>query len=425
MNVLLLYMVKASVYLAAFYLVYELFLGRDTMYRRNRIYILLSVIFSLILPLIRMPAWSSFKLPLIGKVLSDVFIYADQGQMGSSGVDAAGRTWMQGIAGVYLAGIILFGIKFLIDLGEITALILRNKRRGNHIIRFQGFNTAGFSAFGHIFVNGRLTDEEAGEIIRHEQNHLDRNHSFDIIFLEVIKVLQWFNPVIHMFDRSLRAVHEYQADEGCLKRGVPLGTYQRLILNQVFKSKVFTVTSSFSSPTLIKKRMIMMTKKRSNALANLKLLVVVPVIALVLVFISSCSQKNEPAGNSVEMAPPPPPPPPPAAAASETQDTPFEVVDEMPVFSGGEEALINFVAKNTRYPEAAKAKGIQGKVVVRFVVEADGRIGSIRVLKGADPELDKEAVRVIGTLPAFEKPGIKDGKAVAVWFALPINFFLK
>jgi protein TonB len=97
----------------------------------------------------------------------------------------------------------------------------------------------------------------------------------------------------------------------------------------------------------------------------------------------------------------------------------------MPVFKGGDTALINYIRRNTKYPEPAKLKGIQGKVMVRFAVEADGSIDKISILKGVDPDLDKEALRVVGTMPTFEKPGIKDGKAVSVWYSLPINFTLK
>ncbi len=108
-----------------------------------------------------------------------------------------------------------------------------------------------------------------------------------------------------------------------------------------------------------------------------------------------------------------------------SSDAPFVEVDELPVFKGGEAGLLQYIAENTRYPENAKTKGIQGKVIVRFAVEADGSVDKISILKGVDPELDMEAIRVVQTLPKFEKPGIKDGKAVAVWFMIPINFTLK
>ena len=97
----------------------------------------------------------------------------------------------------------------------------------------------------------------------------------------------------------------------------------------------------------------------------------------------------------------------------------------MPEFEGGEMALLKFIAENTNYPEAAARNGIQGRVIVRFAVEADGRVERIRILKGVDPDLDREALRVVGELPDFEKPGVKDGKNVAVWYAVPINFALR
>jgi beta-lactamase regulating signal transducer with metallopeptidase domain len=140
---------------------------------------------------------------------------------------------------------------------------------------------------GYIFINTRLSPEEACEIIRHEQNHLERNHFIDVIFIEIVKSFQWFNPVVYLFDRSLRAVHEYQADQGCLKSGVPVANYQCLLLNQVFQSKAFNLTNSFSNPSLIKKRMIMMTKKPTSSLASMKLLIVVPVTAIVFLAISA------------------------------------------------------------------------------------------------------------------------------------------
>ena len=417
-------MIKVSVFMAAFYLVYTLFLSKDTLYGRNRAYVLLSVGFSLVLPFITTYLERSFNVPVFTKVLSDIFIYGSPGIDGLTSGDT-GIVWIRTVWVIYITGVILFGMKLFFDLAEMVLLIARHKSKGDHIIRFQGLRTAGFSAFGHVFVNKSLTPEEVTEVIKHEQNHLDKYHSLDIILIEIVKVIQWFNPVIYLFSRSLRAVHEFQADAGCLNTGIPVDNYQRLLLNQVFKSKVFTVTNSFSNPTLIKKRMIMMTKKRSKSLANLKLLLVLPVIAIAVFIISSCQGKtNSIVPATEEIAPPPPPPPPPPVAVGDSTNVPFVEVDEMPMFKGGDAGLMAYIGQNTKYPEAAKTKGTQGKVIVRFAVEKDGSVDKVSILKGADPELDKEAFRVVSSLPAFEKPGIKDGKAVPVWFMVPINFAL-
>jgi len=158
--------------------------------------------------------------------------------------------------------------------------------------------------------------------------------------------------------------------------------------------------------------MIMMTKKNRGKPASLRLLMILPVIAALLYLVPSCSQN-----------PPPPPPPPPVAETK--SDTPYEVVDEMAVFKGGDAGIMEYIKANTRYPESAKVNGIQGKVTVRFAVGKDGSIDKVSILKGVDPDLDKEAIRVVASLPAFEKPAIKDGREVAVWYALPITFALK
>ncbi len=420
MNGLLIYMIKTAVYLTGFFFVYRLFLSRDTMYGRNRIYILMSLISALILPLITIQLIEPSR-PLFGKVLSEILVTGT-----SNGTSLISNVAMTDVYRwlfiIYITGVLIFGFKLVFDCLELVFLVMRQRIDRSQIIRFQGFKTAGFSAFGHVFINKRLTSAEADEIIKHEQNHLNHNHSFDIVFIEIVKVLQWFNPVIHLFSRSLRAIHEFQADEECINLGMSVNNYQKLLMNQVFRSKIFTVSNSFSNPSLIKKRMIMMTKERSKALANLKLLMVLPVIALVMIVISSCSQSNDKSGNSTEVAPPPPPPPPPVAETG--SDSVYAEVDEMPVFTGGDAALLKFIAENVKYPENAKTKGIQGKVIVRFAVETNGEVDKISVLKGVDPELDKEAFRVVGSLPAFEKPGIKDGKKVPVWFMIPINFTL-
>jgi len=108
----------------------------------------------------------------------------------------------------------------------------------------------------------------------------------------------------------------------------------------------------------------------------------------------------------------------------EAEAEPFVVVEEMPMFPGGETELLTWIANNTQYPEVAKENNIQGKVIVRFCVTSKGTVDRVSILKGVDPELDKEAIRVVQTLPAF-KPGKQGGKPVPVWYMVPINFTLK
>jgi len=247
--------------------------------------------------------------------------------------------------------------------------------------------------------------------------------------------------------------------------------YQSLLLSQVFKSKAFNLTNSFSNPSLIKKRMVMMTKKRTSALANLKLVLVVPVTALVFLAISayreipdspeqqalpinqpqtfstiiettsvsvpkvitsssepSTSKSSAPIENNKIVPPPPPPPRLPEEKQNDVNSTenevPFVVVEEMPMFPGGDAELLKFIGLNTQYPEVAKINNIQGRVIIRFCVTAKGGVSQISVLKGVSPELDAEAIRVVNSLPEFQ-PGRQGGKAVPVWYMVPITFTLK
>jgi TonB family protein len=404
---------------------------------------------SLFLPLITLQTIKPWNIQFFGKFLSEVLVTASAGttKTASSGSQTMGL--FQAIYSIYIIVVSAFIFKLLIDLLNLFILILRHKDAGSRIIRFHGFSTAGFSAMGYIFISTRLSPEDAGEIIRHEQNHLKQNHFIDIVFIEIVKAFQWFNPVVYLFNRSLRAIHEYQADQECLSSGVPIVNYQSLLLNQVFKSKAFNLTNSFSNPSLIKKRMIMMTKARTSSIAGIKMLLVIPAVGFVFLAISAY---REIPGSSVKqivtvlesqntvygselMPPPPPPPPVPKSesngnikvvtqeSTSDKEEVPFTVVEQMPMFPGGDVALLNYIGENTLYPEAAKTQNVQGRVIVRFCVSSKGTVTQLSVLKGVSPELDAEAIRVVGTLPKFQ-PGRQSGKDVPVWYMVPITFTL-
>jgi TonB family protein len=109
----------------------------------------------------------------------------------------------------------------------------------------------------------------------------------------------------------------------------------------------------------------------------------------------------------------------------EAPDTAYTLVETMPVFNGGDTAILGYIARNTVYPEQAKLNMIQGKVIVKMVVRKDCSISDVTILKSVDPILDAEAIRVVKSLPKFEKPGYQGGKPVSVNFMLPITFTLK
>jgi TonB family protein len=185
-----------------------------------------------------------------------------------------------------------------------------------------------------------------------------------------------------------------------------------------------------------------------------KILIVVPVTAVVFLAISAYREipnssvnqlvpailtQNKRADTQTDLIAPPPPPPPPSTkilkpkengqvvkeeSRNESEIKPFAVVEEMPVFPGGDYALLKYIGEKTIYPETAKAQNVQGKVIIRFCVTAEGGVSQISVLKGVSPDLDAEAMRVVKTLPVFN-PGKQGGKPVPVWYMVPITFTLR
>ncbi|MBP8959944.1 MAG: TonB family protein [Bacteroidales bacterium] len=430
MNDFLIYMIKSAVYLGGFYLIYYLFLSRDTLYIRNRFFLLSALLFSLILPAVSINIGKNTMPGNIGKTLSEIIVTAntDNSMETNTTILGAGRF----ISKIYFAGLFLFGLKLVTDLIILIFLIIRNHDKEDRIIKFKKFNSPGFSSMGYIFLKDSLTSESAAEIIMHEKKHLQHYHFIDIILVETVKVLQWFNPFVYLISLSLRAVHEYQADHECLNSGITIAGYQNHLMNALLNSRAFVAVNAFSNPSLIRKRLIMMTKKRTSDLSNLKIFIVVPVIAFLGLSISSCENNiKEKSGTNVVVKennsknvsnvstgtnn---------ASSVNETSDEVFVVVEEIPSFPGGEKALMDFIYANIQYPETAKKNNIQGTVTIRFCVTSKGTIDKVSVLRGADPSLDEEAMRIVKILPRWQ-PGKQGGKPVNVWYIIPIKFALQ
>jgi protein TonB len=154
---------------------------------------------------------------------------------------------------------------------------------------------------------------------------------------------------------------------------------------------------------LNQKKTAMKTRRTFMNTVNQKRLLVLPIaiLALTLLSLNASGQKTE----------------------TGMTDGAYQKVDVMPVFPGGDVGLLKLIADSTRYPKDAKEKGIQGKVIVRFMVKKDGTVSEVSVLQGVSPSLDTESIRVVKTLPKFT-PGELNGKKVPVWYMIPITFKL-
>jgi TonB family protein len=167
----------------------------------------------------------------------------------------------------------------------------------------------------------------------------------------------------------------------------------------------------------------MITRNKISPALILRLLSVITVSLLFILAVASCSAGRKAAKTQKEVTAPPPPPSPPRQVIDPPQEV-FQVVEQMPVYPGGDEALVKFISANVKYPEEAKSKNIMGRVIVRFCVTWDGKVDRVHVQRGVDPSLDTEAVRVIKLLSGW-KPGMQGGKPVNVWYSIPVTFSLK
>jgi protein TonB len=161
----------------------------------------------------------------------------------------------------------------------------------------------------------------------------------------------------------------------------------------------------------------MKTKNSFIKSSGLKLFLVAPLIVMALLVFSLNASAQQSTKVKTETTPP-------ASDKDGMTDGAYQKVDEMPIFPGGDAALLKYIAENTKYPSDAKDKRIQGKVIMRFKVKEDGSVSDVAVINGVYPSIDTESIRVIGTLPKFT-PGKLKGKNVAVWYMVPITFSLK
>jgi TonB family protein len=351
---------------------------------------------------------------------------------------------------IYPAGCGVFLLYALWSSYGIVRLIRKSKRsRLDSHIRLAihaDHRVSPFSWMNHIVVSEK-DRIEAGEIIlMHEQAHIRQYHSIDLIFAELCLLLQWYNPAAWLIYDELQSIHEYEADRYVLNKGINAKQYQLLLIKKTVGSKFYSMANSFNHSNL-KKRITMMLQKNSSSWARLKYACILPLAAIgIAAFARPEIARHFDAISSVkvshfvltdnpveakyvnvmetDMAAEQSVPVPEANAAAQSSDTTvYNMVDEMPAFPGGLQALLDFIRTNLSYPQDAQNNGIQGRVVLSFVVRTDGKLSDVQVRRSVNPELDAEAIRLIGIMPDWT-PGKMEGKAVNCKYTLPINFRL-
>jgi TonB family protein len=419
MNTLITYIVVSVVTLGVFYTAYIAFLRNEPLFRFNRIYLLSSLFLSYLIPMISFIP-DSLSPAILGvsgnRIIPTFTLSLVEIRPGSSYI----APQLQLILFVYIMGVTLFGSRLVIRLLSIRKL-RNNSISANHNgihIHWCDPDIPPFSFFQAMYLPAGLKDTlHLNEVIRHEQVHIKSLHSFDIVYTQIMQIICWVNPFIPLMEKSLREIHEFEADKAVIHAGADPAAYTKILFSQD-KSALAVVLGNNFNYSLIKRRLTMFYKKNTRY-TRLKAIVVLPIVAsIAIVFAVSCRQATEP----IAPPPPPPPPPPPTEMAAATDEV-YTVVETMPQFPGGEEARIKYMINAIKYPEAAKKQQLQGTVYVSFIVEKDGSISDTKVLRGIGKLCDEEAIRVIEAMPKWT-PGLQNGKTVRVKFTIPIQFKL-
>ena len=293
MSAVLLYSIKSAIVLSMLYLPYMLMLRRESFFRFNRMVLLSILLLSLVLPLCNIPWMSLDHQPVV---------QAAQLQMLELGIPVHVLPEVQVLAEKQEEGFFTFSLfhlfTFIYIIGMVALLSMRlwqiarlqfglkqgvlwhNDEQGVRIYCHSG-DVAPFSWMQNIVLNEKDYDEAGREIVLHEMGHIQGRHSWDVVLLTLVQMLQWWNPLCYVLGISLRDVHEYEADNFVLEQGVSAQGYQLLLIRKAVGSGSYAFANSFNH-SLTKKRITMMKKSKSNPWMKSKALYVIPVAALAL-----------------------------------------------------------------------------------------------------------------------------------------------
>ena len=447
----LIYDAKVAVLIVVFYMFYRLLLSKETFHRVNRVVLLSTALLSFVLPLCVITTHQT--------VVLDAFPVVSVGDLHPEVLEGEHSSlWGQTVIPIlYIIGVLVTLGHTLLSVWKVMILVRRSERYpqadGTTLCVVKD-DVPPFSFCSYIVMNHSDYEANDAAVLAHERGHIRQHHSCDVLLVNLLTALQWFNPAMWMLRADLRAIHEYEADGAVLSQGINARQYQYLLITKAASIGGYSIANGISHSTL-KNRITMMLNKKSPRSSFMKLLTLVPIVGVALALnaetvndyvyqqppkkIVKKGNKNATAKigkNSVKVI---------TDTVSKVRiDNPedsiqkevkevftpveknpefFDVVEQMPEFPGGSAALIEYLSKNIRYPKAAMEADVQGRVIVNFVVLKDGSIGETKVVKTVSPELDEEALRCVQSMPKW-KPGMQKGQPVNVKYTMPINFRL-
>jgi TonB family protein len=431
------YLLLVNFYLVLFFGFYALLLRRETFFQLNRVYLVAASLLSFFIPLIQAD-WvkdlfitQEVQQTIYGGPIAMVYNFTP------SEVDNT-ITLGQILNAAYIAVTVFLVIRLLWQLLVLKKAIEKPSP------------SAAYSFFKKISLGQDIA--RSGVINQHEQVHADQWHSLDVMIIEIVMIINWFNPVVYLYRFAIKYIHEFIADREVIQSGTDKVDYAMLLLSQTFEVDNHTLVTPFYNHSLLKKRITMLQKNKSQRIALAKYGLSAPLFILMLIF-SSATVNNSKAVTTINAKTTKALLTPAAdvvtiitdhstisykkkAVAKEadvkeavTDTVPkkdnkvFSVVESVPEFPGGLRAFGKFLADNIHYPAADRASKTEGKAIVTFIVEADGTLSDIKAIRSPTQAMSEEAVRVLTKSPRW-KPGYQNGYAVRVSYTVPISFTL-
>lgn len=406
------YIARAGLYLGLFYAFYLLVMRRTTFFRLNRSLLLAGSFLCLLLPLIRLRTVKS------AAVASDLTMVV--GSEPAEQVLRAAFPWKEVLLALFVVGAIATLALYLVSARKMGRLIRKgeSQERERCKLVLLDEDIPSFS-WGRTVVMSRKDLEQNPAIFTHELMHIRCMHSVDLLLFLPLQMLFWWNPLVWITREELRLLHEYEADERVIQKGIDATQYQLLLVRKAVGEHRFSLASGFRHAKL-KNRIAMMLKPSSSGWIRWSYLAIIPVLG-VFMFACNPSRKTESQEFVTEQV-----------ISTERIDSPekeavpFNLIERRPTFNGGDAGEFSqWVNSRLNYPETAKADGAQGRVILQFTIGTDGEVYDVKVLRGVREDLDNEAIRVISTSPKWEPGYNADGEAVPVTFSFPIVYKLQ
>jgi len=406
------YLVETTLGLLLLLVFYKVFLAKETNFKFLRYFLLAGISLSIVLPLFHFQGNQVSETLAIGEVLSPYqlpeVIFTDNSSPLTTRI---GITLQALLISIYFLGASILLCIFIYRIFKLIRAIRTEASipcENFSIIESRDYSGS-FSFFNFIFIGqaDAITDAEKRQIIEHEKVHVQEFHSLDILLLNTLSIVFWFNPFIRTYKKVFVQLHEFEADARAVKSH-DANMYCSLLARVALQSAGFSLANHFNNSLTIKRIIMIRTIKKKISQWKLAM---VGILFPCMFFMLAC--QDQVMAQQEKSKP---------AQVSESNEV-FVAVEELPTYIGGPKKMNEFISENMRYPKASRKKGIEGTVFVSLVVEKDGTIGDVNLVKGIDAECDAEAVRVAKLLNTWQ-PGKQSGKAVRVQLILPVKFKL-